>query len=80
MFRLGNMSRARRERENLWSIGRNWLPWCLGLIFALTAGWVAAIAWDEVAHGRHESVVELAIAIIKESRKFRYSVSAFNSA
>lgn len=61
------MSRQQPERENLWSVGRRWLPWCLGIIFALTIGWVTLIAWDEVARGRHESAVTLGIAVVKEA-------------
>ena len=61
------MSRRQPERESLWSVGRKWLPWCLGLIFALTIGWVALIAWDEVAYGRHESALTMGIAVVKEA-------------
>ena len=49
------------------SIGRKWLPWCMGLIFALTIGWIALVTRDELAHGRHESVTEVVIAVVKEA-------------
>lgn len=61
------MSSQQPERENLWSIGRNWLPWCLGIIFAMTIAWVTLTAWDEAAHGKHESALTTGMAAFKEA-------------
>lgn len=61
------MSSQQPERESLWSVGRKWLPWCLGLIFALTIARVTLTAWDEAAHGQHESAVTTGIAAVKEA-------------
>ena len=50
-------------RESPLSVGRKWLPWCLGLIFLLTIGWTALIAWVEVSSGKHEGILETAAAV-----------------
>ncbi len=55
------------ERESVWSVGRKWLPWCLGTIFALTIGWTAFIAWVEVKSGKHDTISQTAIAVVKGS-------------
>ena len=34
--------------------------WCK---VALTIGWTALIAWDEVSSGKHEGILETAIAV-----------------
>ena len=51
------------ERESPLSVGRKWLPWCLGLIFLLTIGWTALIARVEVSSGKHEGILETAAAV-----------------
>ena len=61
------MSRPGPERETLLSIGRKWLPWCMGLIFALTIGWIVLVARDELAREKHESVTGLVVAVVKEA-------------
>ena len=50
-------------RESPLSVARKWLPWSIGLIFALTLGWTALIAWDEVSSGKHTDILETAIAV-----------------
>ena len=55
------------DRESLWSVGRKWLPWCMGLIFVLTIGWTAFVAWDEAKSGEHDSVAKLARAVVEGS-------------
>ena len=50
-------------RESPLSVGRKWLPWCLGLIFLLTIGWTAMIDWVEVSSGKHEGILETAVAV-----------------
>ena len=59
------MSDQRPERESIWSIGRKWLPWYLGVIFALTIGWTAFTAWNEVTNGSHDGFPEIANAIVR---------------
>ncbi len=53
-----------QSRESPLSIARKWLPWCLALIFAMTAGWTALVVWSEVSGGNHEGVVDTAIAVV----------------
>jgi hypothetical protein len=55
------------ERESIWSVGRKLLPWYLGLVFALTIGWTAFIARAEVVSGRHESITETSVAVVRNS-------------
>ena len=55
---------GRSQRESPLGVARKWLPWCLGLIFALTAGWTALIAWAEVSSRNHEGIAETAIAVV----------------
>ena len=59
------MSDQRPERESIWSIGRKWLPWYLGIISALTIGWNAFIAWFEGTRGENDGLSEIAIAVVK---------------
>ena len=40
-----------------------WLPWCVGLILVMTAGWTALVVWYEVSYGNHQSLLETAIAV-----------------
>ena len=59
------MNEQRPERESIWSIGRKWLPWYFGLIFALTIGWTAFIAWLEITGGNHDSLPAMVNAVVK---------------
>ena len=58
------MNDPRASRDSVWSVGRQWLPWCLGLIFALTIGWVVFIARFETASGKHDGITETTIAVV----------------
>ena len=49
------------ERESVWSVARRWVPWCLALIFLLTIGWTAFVAWTLATHGNYASISLLAI-------------------
>ncbi len=40
-----------------------WLPWCVGLILVMTAGWTALVVWYEVSYGNHQSLLQTAIAV-----------------
>lgn len=51
------------NRESPLSVARGWLPWCVGLILVMTAGWTALVAWYEVSYGNHQSLLETAIAV-----------------
>ncbi len=61
------MNNRHPERESLLSIGRKWLPWCMALIFAITIGWTALVAWHEIRYGMHENAAKLAVAIGKDA-------------
>ncbi len=61
------MNNRRPERESIWSVGRRWLPWCLGLIFALTIGWTAFIAVTEVSGGKHDGMAATVRVVVSES-------------
>ena len=58
------MDYERVHRESPLLVARKWLPWCLALIFALTTGWTALIAWSEVSGGTHDGVAQTVIAIV----------------
>ena len=58
------MNEQRPERESIWSIGRKWLPWYFGLIFALTIGWTAFIAWLKITIGNHDSLPAIVNAVV----------------
>lgn len=45
------------------TVARNWLPWCAVLIFVMTLGWTALIAWDEVVNGNHSNFLRTAIVV-----------------
>ena len=45
------------------TVARNWLPWCAALIFVMTIGWTALIAWDEVVNGNHSNFLRTAIVV-----------------
>ncbi len=51
------------DLESPLNVARKWVPWCAALIFAMTIGWTALIAWEEIASGRHEGIRQTAIAI-----------------
>lgn len=57
------MDDSRRRRESILSVAAKWLPWCLGLVFALTIAWAAFVARVEIASGDHESASEVAVAV-----------------
>ena len=52
------------ERESPLTVARKWLPWCIALIFVMTIGWTALVAWDEVAYGNHPNLRRTVIAIV----------------
>ena len=43
------------------------MPWCLALIFILTIGWTAFVAWTEATQGNYASVSLLVIAVVDKS-------------
>ena len=45
------------------TVARKWLPWCLGLIFALTLGWTGFVYWYESGRGNHGDGFDLTIAV-----------------
>ena len=45
------------------TVARNWLPWCAALIFIMTLGWTALIAWDEVVNGNHPNLLRTVIVV-----------------
>ena len=55
------------HRESPLSVAQKWLPWCLALIFTMTAGWTALVAWSEVSDGEYESVAKTAISVVGEA-------------
>ena len=59
------MNDQRPDRESIWSIGRKWLPWYLGVIFALTIGWTAFTAWFEASSGGHVGLAHTAYAVVR---------------
>ena len=61
------MNNPRPERESIWSVGRSWLPWCLGLIFALTIGWTVFIASTGASDSKHDGTASIAKAVVSES-------------
>lgn len=54
-------------RESPLSVARKWLPWCAALIFAMTVGWTALVAWAEVTGGQERGVVDIAIAVVSKA-------------
>lgn len=54
------------ERESIWSVAQRWLPWCLGLIFSLTIGWIAFIAWVEGTSQGHDNIAGTIIAVVNK--------------
>lgn len=63
----GNYSDDTDARESPLSVARKWLPWCLVLIFAMTIGWTALVAWEEVSNGNHTNLRQTAIAIVHKA-------------
>ena len=59
------MDDRRRQRESILSVAVKWLPWCLGLVFALTIAWAVFVARVEVqnADGRGSEEIAVAVAI-----------------
>ena len=55
------------SRESPLSVARKWLPWCLALIFAMTIGWTALVAWEEVSKGNHTNLRQTAIAVVHKA-------------
>lgn len=55
------------DRESFWSVGRKWLPWCLGIVLVLDVGWTAFIAVHEVSSGKHQGLSEIVIAVVHGS-------------
>ena len=51
---------SRDDRESPLTVARKWLPWCAALIFVMTIGWTALIAWDEVVNGDHPNLLRTA--------------------
>ena len=54
-------------RESPLSVARKWLPWCAALIFAMTAGWTALVAWAEVGGGKQQGVAAITIAVVSKA-------------
>ena len=59
------MDDRRRQRESILSVAAKWLPWCLGLVFALTIAWAVFVARVEIlnADGRGSEEIAVAVAI-----------------
>ena len=57
------MDDNRRQRESILSVAAKWLPWCLGLVFALTIAWAAFVARVEVLNPDSRSSEEIAVAV-----------------
>lgn len=56
-----------RERESVWSVAARWVPWCLALIFVITIGWTAFVAWTLSKHDSHASASLLAVETVGKS-------------
>ena len=54
-------------RDSPLSVARKWLPWCLVLIFLMTIGWTALVAWEEVSNGDQTSLRQATIAVVHKS-------------
>ena len=54
-------------RESPLSVARKWLPWCAALIFAMTAGWTALVAWAEVDGGKQQGIAAITIAVVSKA-------------
>ena len=50
-----------QKRESVWSVAARWVPWCLALIFLLTIGWTAFVAWTLATHGDYANSSLLAV-------------------
>ena len=61
------MDELRRQRESILSVAAKWLPWCLGLVFALTIAWAVFVArveiQDTAGRGSEEIAVSVAIKV-----------------
>jgi hypothetical protein len=65
----GMMSEPKEEqkRESVWSVAARWVPWCLALIFLLTIGWTAFVAWTLAKYGSYTSASLLAVDTAEKS-------------
>ena len=59
------MKRSDKDDDllNPLSVARKWLPWCLGLMFALTFGWTWFVYWYESARGNHGDGIDVTMAV-----------------
>ena len=51
----------------MWNVAARWVPWCLALIFLLTIGWTAFVAWTLATHGNYASNSLLAVDTAEKS-------------
>ena len=60
-----SMKRSDKDDDllNPLSVARRWLPWCLGLMFALTFGWTWFVYWYESARGNHGDGIDVTMAV-----------------
>ena len=56
-----------KQRESVWNVAARWVPWCLALIFLLTIGWTAFVAWTLAMHGNYASNSLLAVDTAEKS-------------
>ena len=56
-----------KQRESVWNVATRWVPWCLALIFLLTIGWTAFVAWTLATHGNYASNSLLAVDTAEKS-------------
>ena len=56
-----------KQRESVWNVAARWVPWCLALIFLLTIGWTAFVAWTLATHGNYASNSLLAVDTAEKS-------------
>ena len=57
------MDDRRRQRESILSVAAKWLPWCLGLVFALTIAWAVFVTRVEILNADGRSSEEIAVAV-----------------
>ena len=59
------MKRSDKDSDllNPLSVARKWLPWCLGLMFALTFGWTWFVYWYESNRGNHGDGIDVTMAV-----------------
>ena len=61
MFGVMAEHKEEQKRESVWNVAARWVPWCLALIFLLTIGWTAFVAWTLATHGDYASASLLAV-------------------